>query len=200
MGVRASVVQVEIPSANVEHQGKYCQGPDCRDLPKSVSSIRFASSRSFLWSRKLSSEAGAKSSDKEDDLEDGFSDLEVPPETDNAEDVKKKEGDEDLLSEGEIAVEEEEESDEVVDNSIDLSDTESDAKSDKILRKKNLASPLFKIIMDSPRHNMSAALEKWVEEGNELGRSEVFVALLNLRKRKLYAKALQVFTFSQLYL
>nr|CAD1829038.1 unnamed protein product [Ananas comosus var. bracteatus] len=176
VGVRASVVQVEIPSADVEHQGKYCQGPDCRDLPKSVSSIRFASSRSFLWSRKLSSEAGAKSSDKEDDLEDGFSDLE---------------GDEDLLSEGEIAVEEEEESNEVVDNSIDLSDTESDAKSDKILRKKNLASPLFKIIMDSPRHNMSAALEKWVEEGNELGRSEVFVALLNLRKRKLYAKALQ---------
>nr|CAD1839982.1 unnamed protein product [Ananas comosus var. bracteatus] len=61
----------------------------------------------------------------------------------------------------------------------------------KVSSKKVCSTPLFKIIIDASRPAVTGALNKWVEEGNALGRNEVSFTLLTLRKRKKYAKALQ---------
>ncbi|XP_020250045.1 pentatricopeptide repeat-containing protein At1g80270, mitochondrial-like [Asparagus officinalis] len=139
----------------------------------------YFSSRSFFWTRNLSSQAGAKSSDSEDDaLEDGFSDLETPPKADIA-DV------EDVNSEGEIS---EEEADNA-EGALGLLDAESGGE--KTVGTRMNASPLLKILMDSPRTSINSALDKWVSEGKPLGRQEISLVLHNLRRRRFWGKALQ---------
>lgn len=139
-------------------------------------------------SRNLSSHAGTKSSDSENDLEDGFSDLETPPSTDRIEDIGHKEDDCDLVSESDAS---EEDFAEDGENLVGLSGTNTDANGEKAAKEKN-SSPLFKIIMDAPHSSVDSALDKWVEEGNALGRGEIAVVILNLRNRRLYVKALEV--------
>lgn len=138
---------------------------------------------SILGTRSLSSHAGAKSSDSENDVEDGFSDLEVSPETNKVGDTS--DDLEDGLSEDDLSVEGK---DEDADHAVGLLD----AAKDTNVNKKIATSPLFKILMEAPRLSINSALDKWVEEGNALGRSEISTVILNLRKWKLYGKALQV--------
>lgn len=159
-------------------------------IPSKSVSCGPISLRSFVWSRNLSSQVGQKSTDKEDDLEDGFSDLEEPPESAEVNDGSDKE-DKELMSEGELS----EESDEAADNSLGLLDVESTSSEVKGPRRRTLYSPLFKTIMDSPRQSLTSALNKWAEEGKPLGREEISSAMLNLRKRRLYVTALQVMLF-----
>ncbi|XP_072976393.1 pentatricopeptide repeat-containing protein At1g80270, mitochondrial-like [Typha angustifolia] len=159
------------------HVNHYWRSDGCY-TPNSFSYGHFNSAFAFLWSRNLSSQTSTTSSDEED----GFSDLDIPPEAENVKD-------EELMPEGELS---EEGSEEAVDNSIDFLDAEVDSKSEKNrLRKRSSVSSVLTIIQEAPRHAMAEALDKWVEEGNKLGRDEAFVALLNLRKWKLYPKALQ---------
>ncbi|XP_020080956.1 pentatricopeptide repeat-containing protein At1g80270, mitochondrial-like [Ananas comosus] len=172
----------ETPSNYLEQrevrQGKEYGRSHSYYIPKSLlcgSSI----SPTFLWGRNLSSQACVTSNSKADDAEEGFSDLDVPPETDNSID---------LSEEGNLS---EEDSGEAADKSIGLSDSESDLKGKKVSSKKVCSTPLFKIIIDASRPAVTGALNKWVEEGNALGRNEVSFTLLTLRKRKKYAKALQ---------
>ncbi|KAM0947914.1 putative tetratricopeptide-like helical domain superfamily, pentacotripeptide-repeat region of PRORP [Dioscorea sansibarensis] len=146
---------------------------------------------SFLGSRNLSSHAGTKSSDSENDLEDGFSELDAPPGTDSIKDIGHKEDDCDLVSESDAS---EEDFAEDVESLVGLSDTETDADGEKAAKEKS-SSPLFKIIMDAPHSSVDSTLDKWVEEGNALGRGEIAVVVLNLRKRRLYVKALQFVTW-----
>ncbi|CAL9777344.1 unnamed protein product [Musa acuminata subsp. burmannicoides] len=155
-------------------------------IPSKLVSCGPISLRSFVWSRNLSSQVGQKSTDKEDDLEDGFSDLEEPPESAEVNNGSDKE-DKELMSEGELS----EESDEAADNSLGLLDVESTSSEVKGPRRRTLYSPLFKAIMDSPRQSLTSALNKWAEEGKPLGREEISSAMLNLRKRRLYVTALQ---------
>ncbi|XP_009414214.2 pentatricopeptide repeat-containing protein At1g80270, mitochondrial [Musa acuminata AAA Group] len=155
-------------------------------IPSKSVSCGPISLRSFVWSRNLSSQVGQKSSDKEDDLEDGFSDLEEPPESAEVNNGSDKE-DKELMSEGELS----EESDEAADNSLGLLAVESTSSEVKGPQRRTLYSPLFKTIMDSPRQSLTSALNKWAEEGKPLGREEISSAMLNLRKRRLYVTALQ---------
>ncbi|XP_039128616.1 LOW QUALITY PROTEIN: pentatricopeptide repeat-containing protein At1g80270, mitochondrial-like [Dioscorea cayenensis subsp. rotundata] len=141
---------------------------------------------SILGTRSLSSHAGAKSSDSENDVEEGFSDLELAPETDKVGDSS--DDLEDGLSEDELSVEGK---DEGADHALGLLDAAKDTNVEKALNKKIGTSPLFKILMEAPRLSINSALDKWVEEGNALGRSEISTVILNLRKWKLYGKALQ---------
>lgn len=152
------------------------------------SSCRGPTSVKIPWSRHLSFQAGEKSSDLEDKAEDGFSDLDVPPESSEVGDGSGKEDDEDLMSEGEIS----EESDETSLNSLDFPDAESQLSGVKGTRLNTSQSPLFKLMVDTPRHSLTTALDKYVEEGKPLGRVEISLAMLNLRKRRLYSTALQV--------
>jgi hypothetical protein len=109
-------------------------------------------------------------------LEDGFSDLEVPPEAD------KKEAE---LTSGET-------SDEDAVDETDSLGVDADAKPEKETVKKASQSPLLKVLLEAPRTGVAASLKKWVDAGNTFERSDIFYVILHLRKRRFFDKALQV--------
>lgn len=172
--------------SGVQHS-KVCLTNGAYNLTRSVSGGSFYPASPLVWGRNLSSQVGPKSSDKEDDFEDGFSDLEAPPETENIEELAEKDDDE-LVSEADSV---EEDVDEAGKDALAFSDTEVDL-GEKELVKKSRSSPLFKIIMEATRPSLTSALDQWVEAGNSLGKPEISLVLLNLRKRRWYGKALQV--------
>ena len=51
---------------------------------------------------------------------------------------------------------------------------------------------LCKAIMDAPSHSVASVLNKWAEEGNDLDQLRVSRIIINLRRRRMYGKALQV--------
>lgn len=149
------------------------------------------SSNVFVVRHSFSSQAGEKSSGEEDDLEDGFSELEMPSsakanQVGNVED----ESDDELISEPEL-------SDDGVDieepsqNELELLDSEIDPSEKKVFRKR-AQSALFNAILAAPGLSVHNVLDKWVEEGNDLSRAEISLAVLNLRKRRMYGRALQL--------
>lgn len=145
------------------------QVPSDRSLPYK----RFYSDTQFslkpFWGRhRFSSQTGIKSSEEENnDLEDNFSELRSPASADESGDG--------LISESEH----------------ELSDTEGDVSEKRSgCNKAYLA--LFNAIMEARGFFVNNALDKWVEEGNDMGRREIALTMLNLCRRRLYAKALQV--------
>lgn len=138
--------------------------------------------------RKLSLQAGAMTSDNE--MDDGFSDLDSPPETDKIGTIVDEE-DNEFVSEWEISGDElKVDSAEVADRSLGLSDSKSQVNGEKEPRRMSLASPIFKVVMEAPWHSVNDTLNKWVEEGNSLGRDEISMTPLNLRKRRFWCKGL----------
>ncbi|PON48650.1 Pentatricopeptide repeat [Trema orientale] len=75
-------------------------------------------------------------------------------------------------------------------NEMELSETETDP-SEKTPMEKWATSALFEAIVDFPGIAVHAALDKWVAEGNELSREEVFLVMINFRKSRMYERALQ---------
>ncbi|GAA0162311.1 hypothetical protein LIER_18428 [Lithospermum erythrorhizon] len=144
----------------------------------------------FTGVRCFSSQAGTQSSGEDgDDLEDGFSELEGSTDADS---IQHKKVDDDLTSESELSGEES--GDDTIDlpeDELNLLDTESDANEKKLYRKR-VHSELFKVISAAKNANLSGVLNKWVEEGNEVTRKEILLSFLNLRKRHMYFKALQL--------
>ncbi|CAO2162192.1 unnamed protein product [Urochloa humidicola] len=159
-----------------EHHEGNCQKACCRRNPSLPAVwLSFSSSR-FTLSRSFSSQAGASSGNNDGALEDGFSDLEVPPEAD-----KKDAG---LTSE--------DSSDEDAADEIGLPDVDADAKPEKAGMNRASDSTLLKAVLETPRHELTKALGKWVNEGNALDRGDLFFVLLNLRRRRWFDKALQL--------
>ncbi|XP_043720686.1 pentatricopeptide repeat-containing protein At1g80270, mitochondrial-like isoform X2 [Telopea speciosissima] len=142
-------------------------------------------------SRSLSSQAGAKSSGDEEELEDGFSELETPASIDSIEESNTgEEIDEELVSGPDLSdIDSVESLAEASQNELDLSDAEAGA-TDEESKKKRFPLDLFRAIMNAP--HVGSALDKWVAEGNRLGRSEISVCMINLRKRRMYGRALQI--------
>ncbi|KAL0864852.1 hypothetical protein Bca101_043970 [Brassica carinata] len=64
---------------------------------------------------------------------------------------------------------------------LELDLTETDDSSRKTVEKKQ--SELFKAIVSAGGLSVGSALDKWVEEGNEINRTEVAKAMLQLRRR-----------------
>ncbi|KAL8489317.1 hypothetical protein ACS0TY_024799 [Phlomoides rotata] len=131
----------------------------------------YSSSSIFLKSHGevcfFSSQADTKTNgEDDDDLEDGFSDLETPQDT-----VPGDGDDLSSASEGEGSV-----------------DTAVGEKKSPLSR----TSEITKAILNAPALPVSKVLDKWVEEGNEVTRTEVSLAMLNLRRRRLFVKALQL--------
>lgn len=132
----------------------------------------YSSSSTFLNShgeiRSFSSQADTKTNgEDDDDLEDGFSDLETPL------DIVQEDGSDDDLS------------------------SVSEGEGDTVVEEKKpftarAFSEMTKAILKNPALPVSNVLDKWVEEGNEVTRTELSVTMLNLRKRRLFVKALQV--------
>ncbi|XP_065855878.1 pentatricopeptide repeat-containing protein At1g80270, mitochondrial-like [Euphorbia lathyris] len=139
----------------------------------------------FMGGRSLSSQAGAETSesDSEDDLEDGFSELESPADVDKIEVNNAPAGnEEELVSEPELS-DDEDDDDDVV------SQLEKADSGEKIQKRKT--SELFQAIL-SANVPVSNVLDKWVEEGKTLDRSVISLAMFSLRKRRMYGKALQL--------
>ncbi|KAH0459195.1 hypothetical protein IEQ34_012009 [Dendrobium chrysotoxum] len=62
---------------------------------------------------------------------------------------------------------------------------------EKRSRDRDVASPLVMALMKAPYNSISITLNDWVQHGNTLDRSEISVAMIYLRRRRLYDKALQ---------
>lgn len=147
---------------------------------------------SLIGRRHFSSEAGMKSNGEEDeDLEDGFSELETPASADatQASNVA-LENDDELNSEHELS---EDDNDDVtgLQNELELSDTETDVSKKRFSPKRDYLK-LLKAIMDSSGLSVRSVLEKWVEEGNDVSKTQILMVIVNLRKRRMYGRALQV--------
>ncbi|KAK7345943.1 hypothetical protein VNO77_16559 [Canavalia gladiata] len=139
--------------------------------------MRRASNKFSVSKRELSSQADANSTKQDDDdLENALSELDVHG-GDHESEADLSDGDED----GEKPHDE-----------LELSDGEIDP-TEKKSRGGKIQSELFKVIANAPGLSVHSALQKWVEEGRELGRKEISLALINLRKRKMYGRALQLF-------
>ncbi|KAK6151341.1 hypothetical protein DH2020_013976 [Rehmannia glutinosa] len=146
-----------------------------------------SSSNSYMEVCTFSSDAGAKSREQDDDLEDAFSELESPhdvvPKAASGDEIDDDSTSESDLSEGETAVD--------IQNELETIDTETDA-GEKISPKRMPTSAMTKAILDAPNLPVSKVLDKWVEAGNEVTRTEVSITILNLRKRRMFFKALQL--------
>ncbi|CAA3029073.1 pentatricopeptide repeat-containing At1g80270, mitochondrial-like [Olea europaea subsp. europaea] len=159
---------------------------------------RFYNKASNFWKlsvevRGYSSQADSKNGEEDEDLEEGFSELEGPTVSgaileDNAGD----ENDDELISGPELS--EEESSDDGIQgtqNELEVIDNETDV-AEKLSSRKMGTSALARAILDAPASSLGKFLDKWVAEGNEATRLEVLSAMLTLRKRRLYGKALQL--------
>lgn len=76
-------------------------------------------------------------------------------------------------------------------NELGLSDTEEEVVGNNGEGHRG-SSELFKVIINSTSVTAEKALDKWLEEGHDLSRSEISHAMFELRRRKMYGKALQV--------
>ncbi|KAF5747932.1 pentatricopeptide repeat-containing protein [Tripterygium wilfordii] len=133
--------------------------------------------------RALSSQAGAESSESERDSEEGFSEIEAPATAD----ATKDEGE--VISEPELS--DDENNEEPSQNELELLDTEAELGEKAASRKKE-GLELVKDIIAAPGLSVKTALDKWQEEGKYLGREVIAIAILNLRKRRMYGRALQL--------
>ncbi|KAL1199332.1 Pentatricopeptide repeat-containing protein [Cardamine amara subsp. amara] len=129
---------------------------------------------SSMSNRALSSSAGTKSDEEDDDLEDGFSELESSK---SGQDTTSDDSEDDEVAHaGKLSADED-----------DLVETED---SRKAVEKK--PSELFNTIVSAAGLSVGSALDKWVEEGHEISRVEVSKAMLLLRRRRMYGRALQM--------
>ena len=145
-------------------------------------------SKFYLEKRGFASQAGAENSGSDDDLEDGFSELETPANA-NESTVNVLAGNEDqLISEPELS---DDDIGEPSQNALELSDNETDSL-EKSLPRKRATTELFNAIVSAPDVSVQSVLDKWVAEGKDLDRLEISNAMINLRKRRMFGKALQV--------
>ncbi|KAL0404806.1 UNVERIFIED_CONTAM: Pentatricopeptide repeat-containing protein, mitochondrial [Sesamum radiatum] len=166
-------------------QGKLCDG-----LLSSTGFYNTKSSCSKSQSevRTFSSQAGAGNSGQEDDdLEDGFSDLEKPSYVaQESTSGDESEGDDDLISRSELS--EEEDVAEDTQNELEGLGTGTDVEEKKTPK----ISAMTKAILNAPASSVSMVLHKWVEEGNEVTQDEVSLTMFQLRIRRNFTKALQL--------
>lgn len=137
----------------------------------------------------LSSRAGARSSGEEDELEDGFSELESPPKIKPIQTADLE--DDELFISDPLTDDDDRDSAGPSQNDLDLSETAVDVDETRPLNRR-AHSELFQAIMSSPGLSIHNVLDKWVREGKDLNRSEISLTMFNLRKRRLYGRALQV--------
>ncbi|OIT37949.1 PREDICTED: pentatricopeptide repeat-containing protein At1g80270, mitochondrial-like [Nicotiana attenuata] len=143
--------------------------------------------RLFTENRSFSSLAGTKSSGEEDsDSDDGFSELESSTEA-----IQEANKDVESVSEHELSEDDVDGEDVEAPRELELSDTETDVSKRKSPRKR-VSSALYNAIVAAPALSVHKIMDKWVEEGNDVTRAEVAAAMLNLRKRRMYGRALQL--------
>lgn len=141
----------------------------------------------------FASQAGAQSGGEEDE----FCEIDTPVHASSDRNVDDKNGD-DTISEGDLFYEGVDESPEI---ERGFAETVVD-RTEKKSRKRG-ASALFNAIIADQNVSIHSVLDKWVANGKDLEMSEIWLAMLNLRKCRLYKKALEVcctFLFSRVIL
>lgn len=192
-GVRTSYVLGKLEMQNSLEGNRVVSSTTPAIPDRCISFVRnnlatWKSSGLYISSHGLSSQAGAENSGEEDDLEDGFSELETLPSTSSLEDNKAAdENEEELTSGSEL---DNDDVDDGIQNELDLPEVETEL-AEKISTKR-APSELFKAIWSAPGLSVPSALDKWVSEGKELSRADISLAMLNLRRRRMFGKALQV--------
>uniref|UniRef100_A0A0A0LEU5 PROP1-like PPR domain-containing protein n=1 Tax=Cucumis sativus TaxID=3659 RepID=A0A0A0LEU5_CUCSA len=146
------------------------------------------SSEVYISSHGLSTQAGAENSGEEGNVEDGCSELdETLPSTSPLEDSKTADDNEEELTSGS----EIDDDNDVVDDGTELDLPEGETGLVEKISIKRAPSELLNVIWKAPGLTVSSALDKWVSEGKELSRDDISSAMLNLRKCRMYGKALQ---------
>lgn len=141
---------------------------------------------SLFWTQNLSSQIGTNYSDGQDELEDGFSDLEPPLEANKGANLATKDNDD-------VSIEENASEEDTVDSDLGLLDDENESNGKKIVAAESNGLSVFKLLVETPKESVNSALDKWVNEGKSLGRDEINSAISKLRRKRLYRKALQVY-------
>lgn len=182
---RASCAKTEAARCYFEDIGGFVEPPpdDRKPSLKRLYNSACNTPQSFIGIHSFSSRAGMKSSGEEDDdLEDGFSELETPVDANARGNNLEDESDNELIS----GDEDDDDAEKEPQNELELSEVD---EAEKISRGNRVSSGLFNAIMDgSSIHN---SLEKWVEEGNELTSVEISTTMQRLRKRGIFGKALE---------
>ncbi|XP_045797046.1 pentatricopeptide repeat-containing protein At1g80270, mitochondrial-like isoform X1 [Trifolium pratense] len=196
LNVRVSCVKL-MPNTCVENEAGISDSPEIvsgnggfllrnRCYHSGYGSMGFSVGR-----REFSSEAGAKDTkDEDDELEEGFSELEETPVGDEGEKLLDSDSETELSDDSVSEVSDIEEPHNELE--LPLSHDEGGISEVKKFSRKRVESELFKAIMDAPGHSIHTALDKWVEDGKELNREEISLAMVNLRKHKMYERALQL--------
>lgn len=138
------------------------------------------SSPSGIWGTcRFSSHADTKTSGgDDDDLEDGFSDLDSVAGENNIADINEESDSESDLSE------------EAVD---ELEHELEDSLAPKTPpAKRGSISTLFKKFLDDPTSSVDCIMTKWKNEGNEVTRSELTEVMMGFRRRRMFMKALKL--------
>lgn len=149
-------------------------------------------SKFSMLTQSKSSQDGEESSESEDNLKDGFSELKVPASVNAIEERNAINGNENELA-SEFGLFDDDEHD-VGEHSVkimELLDAEANS-GEKTSMKGSADAELFQAIISTPASYIHGVLDKWVEEGKDLDRSEISLAMLNLYKCKMYKRALQV--------
>ncbi|XP_022767891.1 pentatricopeptide repeat-containing protein At1g80270, mitochondrial-like [Durio zibethinus] len=163
---------------------------------KRLSLLRFyhsthASSNLPVGRCGLSSQAGAESSGKENDLEDGFSELETAANAETKENRNAQDETQDGLDSDREPSGDEEDVEGTASNELELSEAETDVSHKKSSTRRT-ASELFQAIISAPGLSIHKVLDKWLEEGKDLSRAVIAVTMLSLRKHRMHDRALQL--------
>ncbi|XP_019162110.1 PREDICTED: pentatricopeptide repeat-containing protein At1g80270, mitochondrial-like [Ipomoea nil] len=141
---------------------------------------------SFKGSYGFSSQAvGTRSSGEEDDKLDGIPELESPTASDPIQDGNAN-NDDGLVSEPEH-IDEDSDDEGAEGSQSELGDTMT-----RISQKKAPYSEIVKAILAAFPLSVSSVMDKWVEEGKELTRADIKMAMLGLRKMRMYVAALKL--------
>ncbi|XP_075493319.1 pentatricopeptide repeat-containing protein At1g80270, mitochondrial-like [Primulina tabacum] len=191
---RISCVQSKILTCCLENYHAGLIGPQENLFDEVLSTTRFyytssVSLKSCTEVHPFSSQAGPNShvEDDDDKLEDGFSDLETP--CGLVQESTSGDENSDMLFEGDGFTDDEE-------NELEASITEADAGKKRSPETKP-TSTLTNTILAALAVSMKEVCEKWVEEGNEITQTEVSLTMLELRKRRMFLKALQLSEWSE---
>ncbi|XP_073154396.1 pentatricopeptide repeat-containing protein At1g80270, mitochondrial-like [Henckelia pumila] len=194
-GLRYGVSQIccvtsEISTRHLENCYAGFTEPREKLLDGFLSTARFyntSTSKSFTEIRTFSSQAGPNSSrEDDDDLEDGFSDLETPHGL-VQETVSGNENGDGSISESELSEE------------VDADDMQKELEvlgdetgvGERKSTKRRATSAMTRVIL-AASSSISYILDKWIEEGNKVTQADVSICMLELRKRRLFVRALQL--------
>ncbi|KAG6769097.1 hypothetical protein POTOM_024713 [Populus tomentosa] len=188
---RSFCAKSEIVSSYVEGKAVTVNSPQPVSQSPRFHQSTNVGSKFYLEKRGFASQAGAENSGSGDDLEDGFSELETPANA-NESTVNALAGNEDqLISEPELSDDDNDDIGEPSQNALELSDNETDSVV-KSSPRKRATTELFNAIVSAPDVSVQSVLDKWVAEGKDLDRLEISNAMINLRKRRMFGRALQL--------